>query len=140
MVHQVKLVADITILYTDKVLLVKYTNTNKYDHQQGWFLPDDLLQDNEHPEDAAVRIALEQLKINIDSPILDHIESFTGNDKTWHMIFHFKAVINEIPVIEISKDILSMEWFKTNELPSKEDTAHHGWALFTIEEILSKDK
>jgi ADP-ribose pyrophosphatase YjhB (NUDIX family) len=138
MTHNVKLVADVTILYTDKVLLVKYTDTNKYDHQAGWFLPDDLLQYNEHPEDAAFRIAREQLKMDINSPVLHHIESFTGNDKTWHMIFHFKAIMNEIPVIEISKDIQSMEWFKTNELPAKEEIAHHGWAGFTIEEILSK--
>lgn len=136
MTHSVKLVADITIMYTDKVLLVKYTDSNKYDHQSGWFLPDDLLQNNEHPEDAAVRIALEQLKMEIENPVLDHIESFTGNDKTWHMIFHFKINLNEIPVIEHSADIEKMEWFKTSELPPENEIAHHGWAVFTIREIL----
>jgi hypothetical protein len=56
------------------------------------------------------------------------------------MIFHFKINLNEIPVIELSADIEKMEWFKTSELPPKDEIAHHGWALFTIEEILNRNK
>ena len=34
-----KLIADVCLLNDSKVLLVKYSDTNKYDHQSGWFLP-----------------------------------------------------------------------------------------------------
>ena len=53
---KVKIIADVTLLQEGKVLMVKYSDKNKYDHQSGWFLPDDLVSHGEHPEDAASRI------------------------------------------------------------------------------------
>jgi len=134
--HKCKLVADITIFHKDKVLLVKYKSVNKYDHQQGWFLPDDTLHELEHPEIAAKRIIEEQLGIRIDNLYLNHIESFKGNDKSWHIVFHYKSEIGEGIKMELSTDIKEMKWFASNKLPEREEIAHKGWALATISKVL----
>ena len=132
----VKLVADITILSDGKVLLVKYTDTNKYDHQSGWFIPDDLVAYGEHPEDAVMRMAKEQLALEDLKPELAFIESFTGNDKSWHLVFHYKAKIGDISLINSSADVLESEWFGKDSLPDAKEVAHHGWALYTLDEIM----
>lgn len=132
---KIKIIADVTIIHKGKVLLVKYSDTNKYDHQSGWFLPDDLVSHGEHPEDAAARILMEQLGLNEVVPAIDHIESFTGNDGSWHLIIHFKFIADELPSAEISPEIEKMEWFPLTALPPKEEVAHHGWALYTLAEM-----
>lgn len=130
-----KIIADIALFSEGSVLLVQYKDKNKYDHQSGWFLPDDLLQDFEHPEDAAVRILHEQLKISNVNPKLDHIESFKGRDSSWHLVFHFKAEVIEVPDIIELEDIKNFDWFDLTELPEKKEVAHHGWALNTLKII-----
>lgn len=132
----VKLVADVTVISGDKVLLVKYTDTNKYDHQSGWFLPDDLVNYGEHPDDTITRIAKEQLGLDSIKPGLSFIESFTGNDKSWHLVFHYKAEIKDTSRVNTSGDILESQWFGRNSLPNAKEVAHHGWALYTLDEIL----
>lgn len=57
----VKLIADVALLARDRVLLVRYADTNTYDHQRGWFLPYDLVARGEHPDQAAARSLREQL-------------------------------------------------------------------------------
>ncbi|MCY7360785.1 MAG: NUDIX hydrolase [Ignavibacteria bacterium] len=131
-----KLIADVSLFTKKNILLIKYNDANKYDHQSGWFLPDDLLLDFEHPEDAAVRILKEQLNLSEIIPVLNHVESFKGNDSSWHLVFHYKAELSDIPEINFSEDIISIQWFETNKLPEKNDVAHHGWALYTIDEII----
>jgi len=37
------LVADVALMTGRKVLLARYNDVNKYDHQEGWFIPDDAL-------------------------------------------------------------------------------------------------
>jgi len=132
---KVKIIADVTLLQEGKVLMVKYSDKNKYDHQSGWFLPDDLVSHGEHPEDAASRILNEQLGIIDSAPVFDHIESFTGNDGSWHLVFHFKYKAENLPDVVNSEDVDSMEWFSLNALPPKEEVAHHGWALYTLAEM-----
>jgi ADP-ribose pyrophosphatase YjhB (NUDIX family) len=133
----IKLVADVALFFQNKVLLVKYSETNKYDHQSGWFLPDDLLKFNEHPDDGIQRIIREQIGVDIDSPKLDHIESFTGGDKSWHMIFHYAAELNSMPEIKTDSNISASSWFETGNLPDDKEIAHHGWARFTLETIFN---
>lgn len=136
--ERVKLIVDVTILCNGKVLLVKYKDKNKYDHQRGWFLPDDLVKQSESTEDTACRIFKEQLGIReITSPVLDHIETFTGNDKTRHEVSHFLSELNVIPDTHISDDIQEEKWFNVDELPDEKEIAHHGWAKYTIEKILT---
>lgn len=138
--QKVKHVTDVALFSGSKTLLVKYTDTNKYDLQSGWFIPDDLIQFAEHPEDAAVRILKEQLGIENIEPKLGFIESFTGGDKSWHLVFHY--YINTDPDIKLTpvKDIEELKWFETANLPDKKDVAHHGWAIYTIGELLNKGK
>jgi len=134
----IKLVADAALLFKNKVLLVKYTDTNKYDHQKGWFLPDDLLQFNEHPDDGIHRITIEQIGIDVPGLKLDHIESFTGKDGSWHLIFHYAANLDSLPEVKTDSNISSCTWFDVENLPEDKAIAHHGWAKYTIEAILAK--
>jgi len=136
----IKLVADTALLFQNKVLLVRYTDTNKYDHQKGWFIPDDLINFDEHPEDAAKRIAKDQLGITPGNLRLDHMESFIGGDKSWHLIFHYVSMLNSIPDISANENIAKAEWFDMNSLPDDQEIAHHGWARYILNEINSKLK
>ena len=131
----IKLVVDIALLFQNKVLLVKYTDTNKYDHQKGWFLPDDLINFNEHPEDAAKRIAIDQLGIPLEGQRLDYMESFTGGDKSWHLIFHYVSALKIIPAVSLNENVAKAEWFDLDKLPDDKEIAHHGWARYILEEI-----
>ncbi|MFQ5933909.1 MAG: NUDIX hydrolase, partial [Dehalococcoidia bacterium] len=124
-----KLVADAAVFADGKVLLVKYTDINKYDHQRGWFLPDDLMNNLEHPERAAKRILKEQVGLSLSEINLSHIESFKGNDGTWHLTFHYRVDLDETPDLAPSSDVAKAEWFSLDNLPDQSDVAHHGWAL-----------
>ena len=133
---KIKLVADIAVFCGDEVLLVKYSETNRYDHQSGWFMPDDLINDGEHPEDAAIRIVKEQLGINVDGIELGFIESFTGNDRSWHLVFHYKIHFDTKPELKKAQDIAEMHWFSIGAMPDEKEIAHHGWAKYTINELV----
>ena len=101
-------------------------------------MPDDLVMQSETTQDSACRILKEQLGIReITSPVLDNIETFTGNDKTCHEVSHFLSELSLIPDMHISADIQEEKWFDVNELPDEKDIAHHGWAKYTIEKILT---
>ncbi len=134
--HTCKLLADVTIISGNKVLLVRYTDSNKYDHQSGWFLPDDELHEFEDPDDCAGRILKEQLGISEADCKISFVESFKGNDNSWHIVFHYKANDISPQIIIPSEDLESIEWFDSGSLPDKKEVAHHGWALYTIKEIL----
>lgn len=138
MQHTCKLVADLTLFQNNKILLLRYKNINKYDHQQGWFLPDDLLLNFEHPESAAKRISKEQLGIKPSKLELSYIESFKGNDESWHLVFHFKSNLDEAVTFRLSQDINEAKLFEPKNLPKPEEVAHHGWALAVISRITKK--
>jgi ADP-ribose pyrophosphatase YjhB (NUDIX family) len=129
------LIADVAVLSQGQVLLVRYKDINKYDHQAGWFLPDDELKDFEHPETAAKRILKEQLDVTVPKVWLAFIESFKGNNQTWHMAFHYRAELEKPIQVEPSQDVKSAEWFALDRLPDRSGVAHHGWALATLREI-----
>ena len=132
------LVADVTLMTGGKVLLTRYKDVNKYDHQQGWFLPDDALNHFEHPESAAKRILKEQLNITVPKLVLGFIESFKGDSGTWHMSFHYKVELEETPAIRPSEDVKSAEWFSVNQLPDRNEVAHHGWAISVLREMMRR--
>lgn len=135
MENQVKLICDVALFAGDKTLLVKYSDTNKYDLQKGWFIPDDALQHGEHPEEAAMRVLNEQLGLSDITPKLGFIESFTGNDKSWHVVFHFLAKVEENISLNPISDIVEYNWFNLNSLPERKEIAHGGWASFTLDEL-----
>jgi ADP-ribose pyrophosphatase YjhB (NUDIX family) len=124
-----KLIADVAVFAGERVLLVRYLDPNKYDHQPGWFLPDDLIAHLEHPDVAARRILSEQIGLTEVSPRLNHVESFPGRDRTWHLVFHYRADVPEVPVGSRSSDVAAHDWFLLDALPERSEVAHHGWAL-----------
>jgi len=148
--EEYSLIADVALIAEGKVLLVKYTDTNKYDHQSGWFLPDAGIGYLEHPERAALRIAKEQLGLDLpNSPStclqeegaggwtfrLGLLESFKGNDGSWHLPFHYVAELGRMPDINPSADIAEARWFELDNLPPKGEVAHHGWALSVLRRL-----
>jgi ADP-ribose pyrophosphatase YjhB (NUDIX family) len=133
---KIKLIADVAVFAERKVLLVKYKDANKYDHQKGWFLPDDDIIHGEHPGEAANRILKEQLSVNESQDLkLHHIESFTGNDRSWHLVFHFMLYIENMNLVNISSEIDEVNWFHPDTLPDEKEIAHHGWAKYTLKNI-----
>lgn len=139
MEQNIKLVADVTIISNDKTVLVKYKNCDNYNGQQGWFIPDDLINTGEHPDDAAIRILKEQLGIETESIKIDHIESFTGMDKSWHVIFHY-VYTGENAEANAGENVAELNWFDVNALPDDKEISHHGWAKWTLQTILSNRK
>ncbi len=133
---KVKLIADVAVFAQRKVLLVKYKDSNKYDHQQGLFLPDDVIAHGEHPDDAATRILSEQLNLDGSEMKLHHIESFTGNDSSWHLVFHYEIYTENMSLVDPSSEIQSAHWFSPEALPDDKEIAHHGWAKQIIQKIV----
>ena len=118
------LVAHVAALHHSSALLVKYRISP--DSQQGWFLPNDDLHHLEHPEQAARRILKEQTGIDEATLKLAEIESFMGNNQTWHLIFDYLAftrTMNTSP----GNAVAELKWFEIDKLPPPEDFAHHGW-------------
>jgi len=122
------LIADVALIHDRKVLLVKYKDPEEFDGQTGWFLPDASIEYLEHPEKAAARLLKEQLGLQAAPIVLDHIESFRGNDGSWHLAFHYRSTFTQAPTLKPSKTIASKQWFPLDQLPPKDETAHHGWA------------
>lgn len=133
------LIADVALFSESGVLLVKYADSAAFDGQTGWFIPDSSIKYLEHPDKAAHRLLKDQLALEGVEPQLDHIESFRGNDGSWHLTFHYKAVLGGTPKIKPSKDVGAVQWFSLEALPAKDEVAHHGWALTTINKMQRKD-
>jgi ADP-ribose pyrophosphatase YjhB (NUDIX family) len=127
-----KLVADVAIFADGRVLLVKYRDTTNYDHQRGWFLPDDYLTHAEDPGDAAARIADEQAGIALAGVQLSEVESFGGDKATWHLIFHYRADLDRVAELRAGTNVAAAEWFPLTELPDARSVAHGGWAIEII--------
>jgi ADP-ribose pyrophosphatase YjhB (NUDIX family) len=124
-----RLVADVAILVDHSVPLVRYRDVRRYDGQRGWFLPDDELAHGEHPADAAIRIAREQLGIELGSVRVAHIESFGGERSAWHLAFHCVATPTDKPAILPGENVAAAEWFPLSALPPAGEVARDGWAL-----------
>jgi ADP-ribose pyrophosphatase YjhB (NUDIX family) len=122
-----RLVADVAIRSSDRVLFVKYKDVSRYDGQRGWFLPDDFLRHLEHPEDAAKRIAQDQSGLTLTDVRLSHIESF--GDGAWHLIFHYRADLTNSPRLQPGPNVVALEWFPRSQLPDRSTMAHGGWAV-----------
>lgn len=122
-----RLVADVAVFAEGSVLLVKYKDVSRYDGQRGWFLPDDFLHYGEHPEEAARRIAKEQVNLILKEAQLGRIESF-GNG-AWHLVFHHRAEVKRADPVSFMGNVADAEWFDLEELPPSAEVAHHGWAL-----------
>jgi ADP-ribose pyrophosphatase YjhB (NUDIX family) len=125
------LVSHIAVLHHSSALLVKYRTD--HDQQQGWFLPNDSLRHSEHPDQAAKRILKDQLEIEDATLKLVEIESFVGNNETWHLIFDYLAFPRTMKV-STGPTVAEARWFEIDKLPTQEEFAHHGWG----KSVLSK--
>jgi ADP-ribose pyrophosphatase YjhB (NUDIX family) len=130
-----KLIADVMMLAGERVLLVRYREPAQYDHQRGWFLPNGLLAEFEHPDDAARRILREQFHIASARVQFGTIESFKGNDGSWHLTFHYKAQTDDPPHLRPAEMVGEAVWFPLDALPPRAEVAHHGWALEVIADL-----
>ena len=135
--HNAKLIANVAILTPDRALLVKYGAG--HDGQDGWMLPDDLLQDGEHPDTAAARVLQQHLGIAA-TPKLAFVDSFTGGDGTWHIVFNHVAEFTHAPPIKPADNVTGTGWFMLNNLPKTADLAHHGWAADVLERAVAARK
>ena len=90
------LVAHVAALHHSSALLVRYKIGP--DNQQGWFLPNDDLHHLEHPEQGAMRILKEQAGIDDATLKLAEVESFAGDNQTWHLIFDYLAFTRTMKV------------------------------------------
>jgi ADP-ribose pyrophosphatase YjhB (NUDIX family) len=133
-VGRIKLVADVAVFVGDRVLLVRYKDTRKYDGQAGWFLPDDYLHRLEHPEAAAQRILKEQIGLQGPGLKLGLIESFEGNG-AWHLIFHYVGRLGTQVDVNPGPNIAAAEWFPLGRLPERSTMAHDGWAADVLAAI-----
>jgi ADP-ribose pyrophosphatase YjhB (NUDIX family) len=118
------LVSHIAVLHHSSALLVQYSAG--HDGQHGWFLPNDELRHVEHPEQAAKRILNEHLGIEDAILKLVEIESFVGNNESWHIIFDYLAFPRTMKVSP-GPTVSEAKWFEIDKLPSAEEFAHHGW-------------
>jgi ADP-ribose pyrophosphatase YjhB (NUDIX family) len=130
------LISDVAVVAGGSVLLVRYSDMAKYDNEGGWFLPDDVLHHLEHPTRAAQRIGREQLGLNLEDMSLGLIESFRGNDGSWHLSFHHLAELPSVPDLQPASDIGAAEWFPLDKLPPRSEVAHHGWALSVLKKMV----
>lgn len=133
-IGRTKLVADVALLVGDRVLLLKYDDTRKYDGQAGWFLPDDYLRRLEHPEVAARRILKEQVGLDVPGPKLGLLESFEGNG-AWHLIFHYVCRLGIEPDLKLGANTAAAEWFPLSRLPNRSEFAHDGWGADVVDAI-----
>lgn len=130
------LVTHIAVLHHSSALLVKYKTGP--DGQHGWFLPNDDLRHLEHPEQAAKRILKEQVGIEDATLKLVEIESFVGNNETWHLIFDYLAFPRTMK-LTTGPTVSEAKWFEIDKLPANEEFAHHGWGrTVLVKHALSK--
>ena len=115
------LICDVAVLAEGSVLMLRYANPAKF----------------EHPTRAAVRILKEQLALEVeDEPRLGLIESFQGNDESWHLSFHHVVELPGSPHLRPAKGIAAAQWFPLDELPPRSEVAHNGWSLRVLKKMV----
>lgn len=131
------LICDVAVTAGGSVLMVKYKDLAKYDGEAGWFLPDDVLREFEHPTGAATRIVKEQLGLELEGePRLGLIESFRGNDGSWHLSFHHLVESTAVPDIRPGSGVAAAQWFPLDALPPRSEVAHNGWSLKVLKRMV----
>ncbi len=120
------IVAHVAVLHHNSALLVKYSDTSQYDNQPGWFLPNDELRHVEHPEAGSKRILKEQVGVENATFKLVDVESFIGDNKTWHLSFDYLAFPASMKVSR-GPGVAEAKWFEMDKLPGLEEFAHRGW-------------
>ncbi|HYB09986.1 MAG TPA: NUDIX domain-containing protein [Alphaproteobacteria bacterium] len=129
-VWAIKPIVDVTILHGERLLMVQFSTPP--DRQAGWFLPNDVIREREHPDKAAARVLHEQIGLSIPAPQIFTVDSFQGNDGSWHLALHYLLKIDDAVAAEIRPSIAKIHWFDLAKLPAKAEVAHHGWYLDVV--------
>ncbi len=114
------------VLHHNSALLVKYSDSSQYDNQPGWFLPNDALRHAEHPETGVRRILREQVGIENATLKLVEVESFIGDNESWHLIFDYLAFPTSTKVTK-GEGVADAKWVEIDKLPGPGEFAHRGW-------------
>jgi len=130
------LIVQVAVLHHSSALLLKYRDPSLYDNQSGWFLPNDSLKHMEHPEVGARRVLKEQAGIDKASLKLSQIESFVGDNGSWHIIFDYMAIPSSTHILK-GKEISAAEWVRLDELPESKEFAHNGWGRSILVKLTS---
>jgi ADP-ribose pyrophosphatase YjhB (NUDIX family) len=130
------LIVHVAVLHHSSALLLKYRDPSLRDNQTGWFMPNDSLKHAEHPEVGAQRVVKEQTGIDKASFKLAQIESFVGDNGSWHLIFDYIAIPNSKHLMK-GKEISSAEWFRLDQLPESKEFAHDGWSRSILVKLTS---
>jgi ADP-ribose pyrophosphatase YjhB (NUDIX family) len=130
------LIVHVAVLHHSSALLLKYRDSSLRDNQTGWFLPNDSLKHTEHPEVGARRVLKEHAGIDNASLKLVQIESFVGDNGSWHLIFDYIAIPNSNHIMK-GKEISSAEWFRLDQLPEAKEFAHDGWGRSILVKLTS---
>ena len=126
------LIVHVAVLHHDSALLVKYRDPSSFDDQTGWFLPNDSLKHAEHPDVGARRVLKEQLGIDNVSCSLSQIESFVGDNGSWHIVFDYVAIPNSKQLSKTESNLSKAEWFQIHKLPDAKEFAHNGWGRVVL--------
>jgi ADP-ribose pyrophosphatase YjhB (NUDIX family) len=130
------LIVHVAVLHHSSALLLKYRDPSLYDNQSGWFLPNDSLKHMEHPEVGARRVLKEQAGIDKASLKLSQIESFVGDNGSWHIIFDYMAIPSSTHILK-GKEISAAKWVRLDELPESKEFAHNGWGRSILVKLTS---
>jgi ADP-ribose pyrophosphatase YjhB (NUDIX family) len=131
-----KVIVNLALFAEGRTCFVKYADMP--DHQKGWFVPHVALTEAEDPMEACKKIAREQLGINTDEiqPQVKDIQSFTGNDGSWHLSFDYVLQLPQAQQASPATHVAKLEWFPISQLPERVEVAHHGWGLDIVEKML----
>lgn len=120
------LICHVAVVHERSALLVRYRDPSGYDGQTGWFNPNDALRHAEDPRVAARRILKEQTGIEKVSLKLVEVESFIGNDGSWHLVFDYLASPVSMTVTK-GEGVMQASWFDIDKLPPANEFSHEGW-------------
>lgn len=129
-----RMIVNVAILTDTKTLFVKYADLP--DHQKRWFVSHRTLARGEDPKEVSKLIVTEQLGLpwNVDMKLeLHQIQSFIGGDGAWHLSYDYSLHLKEITTPKKAANISAAEWFLLSQPPSRNEVAHHGWALDIVQ-------
>ncbi len=135
MTYDIKPICDVVVFSNNHLAMVDY-NIGP-DNQTGWYLPNDLLENCEDPLDAARRIVKNHFSAECKFLRLAYTESFTGNDGTWHLAFHYACHIDNRELAN-NEFIKKVSWFDKDKLPNSDQVAHHGWYKIIAQRIVDE--
>jgi ADP-ribose pyrophosphatase YjhB (NUDIX family) len=125
MTCSVKPIVTVSLIENGQVLYVELKDGP--DSESGLFLPNDILKQGEDPYEGARRVAKEQAGVSIQRPNLIDVDSFEGNDGTWHLALHFRADVANRSALAAGKSVSQFRWSAASALPPDSNVAHRGW-------------